>query len=232
VFCEKPMVCTIARAKRVVAKVKKTRLKLQVGYGRKASPGIQFVRDHIHSGKLGKLNFVSIVLGQDWLYSQKGTWRQKLALSGGGQLNDSGSHMIDMLLWLLNQKPVSVAAFTDNRGTEVDIDSTTNIRFDKGALGSMAIIASAAQWFEKWVFVGSKATLIMEDDLVRVEVNGKPKPVRLPKKKQPTITINWIDAICGKAKLLSPAEHGLNIIKLTESIWKSAEANGKPIQIR
>ena len=35
----------------------------------------------------------------EFCYGTRGKWRQSMALSGGGQLNDSGSHLIDILLW-------------------------------------------------------------------------------------------------------------------------------------
>ena len=100
-------------------------------------------------------------------------------------------------------------------------------------MGSGAIIATAHNWGEVWHIVGSKGTLLVDGDLKKIsEVNGKAEDVVLPKQESTHITTNWVDAIFGKAKLLSPAEAGVEVIRLTEAIWKSAAAGGKPVRIR
>jgi hypothetical protein len=61
---------------------------------------------------------------------------------------------------------------------------------------------------------------------------GEAKPVSPPKTRAADITINWVDAIFGKAKLMSPAEGVLGVVQLTDAIWKSSAAAGKPTRIR
>jgi len=61
---------------------------------------------------------------------------------------------------------------------------------------------------------------------------GESKPVPPPKKRAADITINWVDAIFGKAKLMSPAKDVLGVVKLTDAIWRSSAAGGKPTRIR
>ena len=232
VLCEKPLVCTVAHAKKVIEKVRRSRRKLQVAYQRRASDQFNYIRNEIASGSIGKLEFISVVLCQQWKCLTKGLWRQDPKLSGGGQLNDSGSHIMDMLLFLANQKPVTVAAFDDNRGTKVDIDTTASIRFDKGALASVSVIGDARNWDERWFISGSKGMLMVDNGLKRIdESGGQAHEITQPGLNLPQISINWVDAICGKAKLLSPAKSVLGVVKLTEAIWKSAAAGGKPVRV-
>ena len=70
-------------------------------------------------------------------------WRHIAHLSGGGQLNDSGSHMVDILLHVTGLLPVSVSAVQQNLGLEVDVNMGFNVRFAGGALGSIAILGQA-----------------------------------------------------------------------------------------
>ena len=233
VLVEKPMTCTVAHARRVVRKVRSSRLKLQVAYQRKASPAFRYLHDQVASGAIGRLNYIAVLLAQEWLYGCKGSWRHDPKLSGGGQLNDSGSHLVNMLTWLPCQQPARVAAFSDNRGTKVDIDSAVSILYDKGALATLSVIASAHRWDERWFIVGSKATLTYDNGAVRRidGLNAQPRDIVLPTKPADNITRNWIDAIFGKAKLLSPATCGLDVIRLTEAIWKSAAAGARPVRV-
>lgn len=234
VLCEKPLACTGLRAKKIVVKVKQTRRKLQIAYQRKAFAGFRLVHDLIKSGEIGRLQYISVIQCQQWKHITMGTWRQDPKLSGGGQINDSGSHLVDMLLFFANQKPTCVTAFCDNRGTKVDIDTTANVLFDKGAIASISVIGDAHQWHETWYIVGSKATLRIDGEaLSRIDgPSGEPRPIPPPKKGVADITTNWVDAIFGKAKLMSPAKDVLGVVKLTEAIWNSAAAGGKPVKIK
>ena len=232
VLCEKPLVCKTAHARKVIAKVRQTGLKLQVAYQRRTDPAYNYIRDQIRSGGIGKLGFLSVVLCQEWKHLTKGSWRQDPALSGGGQVNDSGSHIVDMLLWMANQKPVCVTAFSDNRGTRVDIDTAISVQFDKGALASISVIGNARRWDERWFISGSEAMLLIDNGFKRIDGYGSaPKDMVVPKKSFKPVSINWVDAIYGKARLMSPPSGVLNVVRLTEAIWKSAASGGKPVRI-
>lgn len=234
VLCEKPLVCSTAHAKKVLAKVKTSRLKLQVAYQRRVSPEFNYIRNQITSGGIGKLEYISVVLCQDWKHLVRDTWRQDPKLSGGGQVNDSGSHIIDMLQWVTGCKLVCVTAFSENRGLKVDIDTTINVRFSGGMLATLAIIGNARRWNERWCISGSEAMLIYDGtELKRVDEWGGPyKDVVLPLRTAKPLCINWVDAILKKAELLSPPASVLNVVQLTEAIWKSAASGGKPVHLR
>ena len=233
VLCEKPLACTAVRAKQIVEKVRRTRRKLQIAYQRRARPQFGYVREQIRSGKIGRLCYVSVTLCQPWLTTQKGAWRQDPALSGGGQLNDSGSHIMDSLQWFVGRAPRCVSSFSHNRGTRVDIDSTLQIEFAQGVLASVAIIATAMPFDERWIIAGSKATLIVEGGVLKrvVDEYGSAVEVKVPKRKELDITTNWVDAIYGKAKLLSPARGVLDVVRITDAAWKSAARGGRPVKL-
>ena len=134
VHTEKPMVCTVDHAKQVIAKVEETGLHLMIGYQRHLSPTYQYCRQVVQSGELGRVNFVTAHQSQNWYRNQQGKWRQDPFLGGGGQLNDSGSHLIDILLWVLEASPDTVFAMIDNLDIEVDVLTAMSIKFDYGCL--------------------------------------------------------------------------------------------------
>ncbi|MGD0094479.1 MAG: Gfo/Idh/MocA family oxidoreductase, partial [Planctomycetota bacterium] len=138
VLCEKPMTCTSADARDVCARAKKAKKIVAVSYQRHYQGNYRFLKSCVDSGKLGKIEYVAAFQAQEWLKAVAGTWRQKKALSGGGQINDSGSHLIDMLMWTTGLQAEEVSAHMDNHGTEVDINSAITVKFVGGALGTVS----------------------------------------------------------------------------------------------
>ena len=233
VLTEKPMVCTIRRAKALIGKAKAVDRVLMISYQRHYDPMFRYMREQIAKGALGKIEFVQAIQSQEWLRATKGTWRQKLALSGGGQLNDSGSHLVDIVMWVTGMKVSEVFAKSDNFRTEVDINSTLSMKFENGALGSMSIIGNAPTWHEDHTIVGSKGAFYLRQGgsemLVQQDAKGKQVKIKLPKyKKDPDS--DFIDCVLGKGEPQVPPECGLRTIEVTEAAWKSA-ASGKPVKV-
>jgi len=110
VLTEKPMVCTSAHARAAIEKSRAAGKILMVAYQRHLAPQFRYVRNQIMAGELGKIQFISALQDQNWYLGTLGTWRQQLSLSGGGQLNDSGSHLLDILLWMTGLEVEEVQA--------------------------------------------------------------------------------------------------------------------------
>jgi len=231
VLCEKPMTCTIKHAKAIIQKAKTARRVLMISYQRHFDPCFRYMRDQIRKGALGEIQYVQAVLSQEWLRITRGTWRQDPALSGGGQLNDSGSHLIDILMWVTGMKVREVFAFQRNFDARVDINSAISMTFENGAIGNLSIIGNAPAWHEDHTIAGSKGALYFRQGigLSQQDALGKPVVIKLPKyAKDPSS--NFIDCILGKAEPETPPECGLRTIEVTEAAWKSA-ASGKPVRV-
>lgn len=132
VFLEKPMVTGIENAVDLVATAREHDRVLQVGYQRHFDPLFRELKRVVESGRIGEIHAANAHLGQDWIDVQRGTWRTDPDLSGGGQLYDSGSHLLDALLWTLDAEPRTVAAITDDRGEVVDVNSALAVTLDRG----------------------------------------------------------------------------------------------------
>ncbi|MDH7569117.1 MAG: Gfo/Idh/MocA family oxidoreductase, partial [Armatimonadota bacterium] len=116
VLLEKPMVCAVAHAETLVAKAAAVQRVLAVAYQMRLLPAFQNARRLIRSGALGELRAVAVTLTQDWverITASGRVWRFNPALSGGGELMDSGSHLLDLMLWASGLEPEEVFAFTD-----------------------------------------------------------------------------------------------------------------------
>ncbi len=231
VCCEKPLVTSVTDAHRVIAARDKAKKIGMVSYQRHYQAEFRYIRAKILSGEAGPVQYIQALNDQAWLRGTKGTWRQLMSLSGGGQLNDTGSHLVDILLWASTCSASKVAAFCDNKGTEVDINSALSIMFTNGAMGNLAIVGDGMGWHEDITFwCENMAFFVRDGKLTIVERNGnRLKCENLSGGGTPDR--NFIMACLGKEECESPFECGLEVIRLTEAAWKSSDLGGTPVEV-
>ncbi len=233
---EKPMACSSAEARAILQKQQETGLVVLIGYQRHYEPRFRWVREQIREGALGRITYIQAFQGQNWLRNTRGKWRQVPELSGGGQLNDSGSHLVDILLWLTDLEPAEVSAFIDHRGAPVDINSALSVRFTNGAIGNLSVLGdqvAQGMWEDItiagergviWLRQGGQAFIATEDAL-------KPTPVTDFGPDIGGKDRNFIEAIRGTAENQVPPVCGLRVIQLTEAAWRSAAQGGRPVPV-
>jgi predicted dehydrogenase len=226
VLVEKPLGNSVAESRQMIAARDSSGKVGALAYQRHGSLNFKEIKKIVESGIYGRLLMMNSHLAQGWLKGTMGSWRQQKAISGGGQIHDSGSHMIDILLWITGLEAVSVSAFMDNRGSEVDINSVVNLTFDNGALGSLTIIGDAPMWQERHSFWFESACLqIVDDKITVVETSGKRLSMEFPQGGV-SPDVNFVRAIRGEEEVAAPFECGLRTIALTEAAWVSNENGG------
>jgi len=234
VLAEKPMVCRIDHAREIVRKVRQTRLVLVIGYQRHYGGAYRYIRRAIAAGEIGRVEMVAGFQAQGWKVGTTGSWRQKPELSGGGQLNDSGSHLVDIMLWMTGLQADTVSAQIDNCGTPVDINSAISVRFTSGAVGTVCVVGDSPGWWEDISIVGDVGALHMRDRLGLTQQLGMRDAEMVVKADalgSASVSFDFIQAVLGKGKPVAPAECGLRVIELTEAAWKSAARGGKPVKV-
>jgi predicted dehydrogenase len=234
VLSEKPLVCSVKHAKSVMQKAQRKDRVLMISYQRHFSPAFRYARDLVAAGKIGRVTFVQALQAQEWLLGTRGTWRQNPALSGGGQLNDSGSHLMDIILWVTGLVPDVVYAEIDNRRTKVDILSGLTVRFRGGAIGSLAVVGDAPGWWEDVTYYGEKGAIYIREGRILLQ-SGYPKTkvedVTERKRYRGNADKNFVDSILGRDEPQTPAIWGLRVMQLTEAAWESGRT-GKPAKVK
>jgi predicted dehydrogenase len=233
VLMEKPFVVGGANAARLIACAQHHRRHLAIAYQRHVEGAYRYLHDLVREGELGTIRSIAAYQAQRWLALTPGTWRQDPAISGGGQLNDSGSHLLDAILWITGLQPESVSAQIDARGTEVDIDSSLIVRFHGGALASILVAGSASiDWWEDISLAGDRGMALYRNGQLWVARAGEHMPVCVPPEQIPpssTLARDFVDLILGRvAAPAAPAAGALMVARLTEAAWRSA-AIGQPV---
>ena len=234
VLTEKPMVCTVDHAHQVIAKAEETGKVLMISYQRHLQAQYRYVRNQIAAGELGDIQFISALQDQKWYQGTIGLWRQQMALSGGGQLNDSGSHLLDIVLWMTGLEVAEVQAYMEYLDSEVDINSALSLRFGNGALGTIAVVGNSptSGIWEDITIWGTKAVVYLRQGQIFYKTqhsNEVYEVNNLPGSTTPDQ--NFIDAILGRDQVQVPPECGLRVIELTEAAWASA-ASGQAVKVK
>ncbi|EMA49537.1 Gfo/Idh/MocA family protein [Halococcus thailandensis] len=138
VFCDKPLATDLGHAKEIAERVAATNRTLMVGYQRHLNPAFISARERFADSEP---TWITAEITQDWLPRFTDTWRTDPDLSGGGMLYDTGSHLLDGLLWTSGLEPTAVFSrmeFVDDE-RRVDSEATVLIEFANGATANVSV---------------------------------------------------------------------------------------------
>jgi predicted dehydrogenase len=202
-----------------------------LSYQRHTSAEYRLIRERVLGGTLGEIQYASVFLCQEWKRFTTGTWRQEPALSGGGMLLDSGSHMLDALLWCTGLQPETVTGMTEMRDTPVEINSAATIRFSNGALGTITVCGDAQAWQEEFSIFGTEGSVFLRKGQITFVDKLGGRMVVEEARGGWNPDLNFVNAILGREPVESPFESGLAVTKLTEAVYRSAAQNGVPVSV-
>ena len=143
IFCEKPLAFDVTTAERMAKSVEDAAVINQVGLVLRRSPAYVWAKHLVGDPAAGRV--MSVVFRDDQFIPIQGhygsTWRSDRTLAGSGTLLEHSIHDVDMFRVLIGEvERVSAFAtnFHDHDGIE-DV-ATATLRFDGGALGTLASI--------------------------------------------------------------------------------------------
>jgi predicted dehydrogenase len=231
VLVEKPMATSVREAEEMVGEASKRKLVLTVGYQRHCQPEYLYARNKILSGELGEPHMIVGWLIQNLVAA--GRFYLDPKMSGGGQIKASGTHLIDVILWITDTEPIKVKALMDRAGSPVELYAVMAVELSNGALASIAISGGHPRphtgvtdevrvWCSKGaihIVEGSVYVENSESNITRID------RVKLPR-ASPNPDVNFVRAILGKEENLIPGICGLRAAKLEEMAYIDA---GQPI---
>ena len=140
IFCEKPFVLNPIEGSEILAAIKRRPVVNQVGYVNRFNRIFMEIKRLLDSGVIGEIKrFSSEMYGSTILKDSKITWRSKRR-SGGGCLNEFGSHCIDLVIYLVGiPDRIDGSVMESIYSTEVeDLVSSTFI-YRKGFSGNILV---------------------------------------------------------------------------------------------
>ena len=140
---EKPIANSLAQARLVVQAAEAAKVELMVNYNHRFREEYQIAKRLVADGRIGRP-----CLLVEQMFAAPGplpewVWDPKVA--GGGMMTYNGSHILDHLIWLADQRVESVVASTANFHYSKQLEDTTvaTLRFIDGSIGSIVQHKSA-----------------------------------------------------------------------------------------
>ncbi|MEQ8487005.1 MAG: Gfo/Idh/MocA family oxidoreductase [Pseudomonadales bacterium] len=116
VLLEKPFATSAAEAEAVAAAAERHGRLLMLGMNQRFDANVQRARQLVRSGELGPVYFARGYWRRRSGIPRIGSWFTRRADAGGGALLDIGVHILDVLLFVLDEfKPVSVSGVAFSR---------------------------------------------------------------------------------------------------------------------
>jgi predicted dehydrogenase len=191
----------------------------------------------IRQGLLGEVKSFYVYMTQDWPGPRLG-WRGDPRFSGGGQLNDSGSHYQDILLYMTGLLPKSVQGsydfFYHGEKARVEMNGSFNVQLSNGACGRLLILGDYISGFSDDVRVlGTDGMLAMgmgSPDLVLHRPKKDPQKIALkvPRGYPATPPENFVRLLTGRCKEnYVPALFGAQVALLTDAMLAAGKTGRK-----
>lgn len=144
VLAEKPIATNEQEAASIEAAAAQAGLCYMSGYSLRFFVAQQQVHDLLAAGAVGEIQAVAAGIGTGPL----GGWFAD-AETGGGALLYLGSHVVDEILWYVDDDPVEVYADVRHRpGVGTDKTSIFQIRFAGGAVAQCLVTQAVEGWFD------------------------------------------------------------------------------------
>jgi len=230
VFCDKPLATDLADARELAERAESSDRVLMVGYQRHLNAAFIAARER-WQGDL-EPQFVSAEITQDWISRFEDTWRTDPDLSGGGNLYDTGSHLVDGVLWTTGLVPEAVSAemvFADPE-SRVDQRAILTVEFRNGAHGTIAVHSDAPCVREHVHVWDSEGAVYLEGrqweerEISRVESDSTTVIPYLDRDRQRNKAEAFIDCIETGETPPATARDALAVTALTEAAYESARS--------
>lgn len=234
VLVEKPLARNSDEGKEIIDCAKKYKRKLMVGMNLRYRPDSMLIRSLIDAGEIGIPFYVKC----GWVRKQSSSekWFTKREEAGGGVILDLGINLVDLALWLVDY-PKVISISTKNyhhQSKNLEDTSISLIRCEKSVV--INIEASWKMAEEKDTFFtnvyGTKGSIgahpfklikVLDDEQIDLGSTFVDSPTEAFKKSYLNELKSFVGAIRGLNPVFSSGEEALQLLKIAESMYISAE---------
>jgi len=255
VLCEKPMAMNAGEARRMIDAARKARRTLGINLSFRFVPQSRALKEIVDTGRLGRVYYAHTRWWRQRGLPGLGGWFGQKKMSGGGPVIDLGVHRMDLAMWLMgNPEPVTVSAATYDaiasrlarkarKAFDVEDLGAAFVRFKGGA--SLVLEASWAGFIGKdedmvTEILGDRGGIVQRnlkegyefEARIFTEEGGSLAETLVKRRLGPApgSCCDFVDAILEGRPTLAPAEHGLQVQRVLDGIYRSA-ALGKEVRI-
>ncbi|MDP8999691.1 MAG: Gfo/Idh/MocA family oxidoreductase [Myxococcota bacterium] len=206
-YVEKPMALTHDECLEMNEAFDVARLPLFIAYYRRALPRFAWVKELVDSGAIGEPRFVRVTLRRRIAEDERDTkqlpWRVLPEIAGGGRFVDLGSHVLDLLDWILGPiDEVAGVAVNQARLYPAEDCVAFSARFASGVVGAGVFAFTASSDGDVVEIQGARGALAFsafDDEPVRVtgEYGETCRTIAHPPHIQQPLIQSVVDQLCG-----------------------------------
>ncbi|MDX8538531.1 Gfo/Idh/MocA family oxidoreductase [Mesorhizobium abyssinicae] len=229
VLCEKPMATSVSEADRILAAAAANNLHVATGLVRREFPATRSIKAMLEAGMIGRLRSVSCFEGGPFQWPVASVSYFSFAESGGGVLQDIGTHCLDLLTWWFGE-PDQIHYADDAMGG-VEANCLVQLRFG----GFVATVRLSRDWARPNLYClegerGSISWTVNETQTVEVTLNGSRTTGFVSFNNADGRSRDFIDAFCDQISGVVdavrngvspsvPASAGRNVLDLVEGCY-------------
>ncbi len=233
VLCERPMARNGREAETMTKAAEKAGLTLMVAMNNRFHDDAAILRRFIDKGELGNLFYMKT----GWL-RRGGSygWKAEREMSGGGAVLDLGVQMLDVATWLAGDRKVATvsAQIHHPRPGSVEDAAVALIRMTGGL--AFTVEVSWSLTIERDVAYlhafGTRGAATLSPLRIHKELRGNlmdvtpavASPKNLFKYSYDREISHFVDCIQNGAKQISPGVDGLEVMRITDAIYASAQS--------
>ncbi|MBD3182944.1 hypothetical protein GF312_11685 [Candidatus Poribacteria bacterium] len=226
VLCEKPMAMNVKECQSMIDACRDKDVQLHICFLMRYHPHYQRIRQIIAHGEIGQVIDARSSL-MKWYSIDQGGWRRDPARAGGGVLMDLGSHIIDLLSYILGEAS-QVTAFTDSRinGWKVEETGTVMIKMKGGAHATAFSSFVTPQGGTIMEIYGSKGSLAVSGGKLNITIGDKKREEQSSAGNlYKPLFEHFHKCLQGEAEPISPGTAGLENIRIITSAYESVRTN-------
>lgn len=229
VFTEKPFAMNRADAERQVAACREAGVELGIGLIQRFAPTHLRIRDMLADGTLGRAMHGEGNVSHDVLLNVK-SWRKAGAEAPAGGIHHTGTHVIDLYIWMLGRVS-RVYARIASHVFENDTAAAL-LTFESGQSAYIGdVMATAEQRYFQLFCTEGWARRISDTELVVRARGGEPETIEFP--ETDIVRANteaFADAVTGDAPYPIPTDDMIHNVAVLDAITASIRED-RPVRV-
>lgn len=163
VLVEKPIASSAVEVREMIDSCNRNQVKLMSGFVMRFIDAIQQTRQMVQSGKIGRIHFAGAAFGLKADGSIR-PWLNDPHLSAGGPVADLGSHLIDLMQFILNKKVVRLHPVLKPTYSKSSIERNALVQFEweENILSTMFVSFDVVRE-SSLIFYGTKGKLTLRN---------------------------------------------------------------------